>query len=109
MANVKVTQKRNDSTEIVFSGELNIYSVMDTYQAHLKEITYKPTVIFKLAKIEEVDTAGIQLLLSIIKSVLAEGGQFQISSTSHALRDYCELFNLPMFMSGEVQTSMEYC
>ena len=38
MASIKVTQKRNNSTEISFAGGLTIYSVMEAYHQIKKGI-----------------------------------------------------------------------
>lgn len=105
MATVKVTQKRNNSTEINLSGELTIYSAMEIYESHFKELSFKPLVIFKLGKIEEIDTAGMQLLMSLIKTILSQKLEFQIASVSDAIEDFSELFNLQCFLSTEVQNS----
>ncbi|WP_286269768.1 STAS domain-containing protein [Thalassotalea hakodatensis] len=106
MTTVKITQKRNDSTEIIISGELTIYSVMDIYQEYFKALKFKSLVVLKLAKIEEIDTAGMQLILSLVKTTIEEGKNFQISSTSSAIQDFCQLFNLSILLNTDVQSSL---
>lgn len=106
MASIKVTQKRNNSTEISFAGGLTIYSVMEAYHQHFETFTFKQLVVFKLDKIEEIDTAGIQLITSIIKSLLEQGSQYQVSSTSEPVKEFSELFDLKFLMNYEVQSSL---
>ncbi len=94
MAKVKITQKRNNSTEITFSGELTIFCAMEVYQAHFQTIKLKPKVIFKLSSINEIDTAGIQILLMLFKEVSKQNSEYEVSSLSDVINDYIEIFNL---------------
>ena len=94
MSTVKVTQKRNNSTEITISGDLNIYSVMENYQQHFQTVKFKEQVILKLSAIDEVDTAGMQLLIALFKTIKQQGSKYLIQSNSDSINDYSKLFNL---------------
>ncbi len=94
MAEIKITQKRNNSTEIVISGELTIYCVMEVFQQHFQQIKLKELTLFKLGNISEIDTAGVQLLIMLMKLVKEQNSSYQIASLGEALADYSNLFQL---------------
>jgi len=99
MAKVKITQKRNNSTEISFSGELTIFCAMEVYQEHLQTIKLKPKVIIKLSSVSEIDTAGIQILLMLFKEITKQNGEYEISSLNDVISDYIKLFRLEHYFS----------
>ena len=108
MSTVKVTQKRNNSTEIIISGDLNIYSVMENFQQHFKKIQFKEKVILKLSAIDEVDTAGMQLLIALFKAIKQQGSQYLIQKNSESIENYSKLFNLDhYFISSNDTTTLE--
>ncbi|MCJ8318205.1 MAG: STAS domain-containing protein [Colwellia sp.] len=99
MAEIKITQKRNNSTEIIISGELTIYCAVDFYQQHIKAIKLKPLTILYLSDIDEVDTAGVQLLIMLFKEISRQQSQCQINSISRALQDYSNIFRLDHYFT----------
>jgi len=106
MSTVKVTQKRNNSTEITISGDFNIYSAMEMYQKYFQSITIKERVILKLSAIDEVDTAGIQLLIALFKTIKLQGSSYLIQTNSASINEYSKLFNLDhYFMNDDIATS----
>lgn len=94
MAEIKITQKRNNSTEIVISGELTIYCAMEVFQQHFQQIKLKELTLLKLGNITEIDTAGVQLLIMLMKIVREKNSSYQIASLGDALTDYSNLFQL---------------
>lgn len=107
MAKVKVTQKRNNTTEITISGELNIYSAMDVYQEHFQSITFKEQVIFKLSGITEIDTSGMQILLMLFKEVEKQNAQYLVQSTNDTISEYSNLFNIQHYFQKENDALLE--
>jgi len=94
MTTVKVIQKRNNSTEITLSGDLTIYSVMEIFQKYFQKIKFKTLVIIRLSAIEEVDTAGVQLLIMLFKAIEQQGANYIVHSNSASLNEYNTLFGL---------------
>jgi len=94
MAEIKITQKRNNSTEIAISGELTIYCVMEVFQQYFQQIKLKELTLLKLGNITEVDTAGIQLLIMLMKTIKEQNSYYQITSLGEAISDYSNLFQL---------------
>ncbi len=94
MAEIKVTQKRNNCTEIIISGELTIYCAMEVFEQYFQQIKLKQLTLFKLGNITEVDTAGVQLLIMLIKLVKEQNSSYKIDRLGEALTDYSNLFQL---------------
>jgi anti-anti-sigma factor len=101
MSKIKITQKRNNSTEIIISGELTIYTVLDIYQQHIQQIKLKELVSLKLAGVEEIDTAGMQLLLVLFKEVSKQNANYIVQSISDSLTEYINLFNLQSYFNSD--------
>ncbi|ALO34088.1 hypothetical protein CMT41_04615 [Colwellia sp. MT41] len=94
MAEITITQASNDSTEIVISGELTIYCAMEVFQQHFKQLKVKGLTLLKLDNITEIDTAGVQLLIMLMKIVNEQNCHYQVISLGEALTDYSNLFQL---------------
>ena len=94
MAEIKVTQKRNNCTEVSISGELTIYCAMEVFQQHFQKIKLKELTLLKLGDISEIDTAGVQLLIMLIKIISEQNSRYQVTSLGEALTDYSNLFQL---------------
>jgi len=101
MADIKITQKRNNSTEITISGELTIYCAMEFYQQHLQAIKLKALTILNLSGIDEVDTAGVQLLIMLFKEINKQQSQCKINSISNALQEYSNVFCLQHYFTPD--------
>ncbi|GAW94813.1 MULTISPECIES: STAS domain-containing protein [Colwellia] len=94
MAEITITQASNDSTEIVISGELTIYCAMEVFQQHFKQLKVRGLTLLKLDNITEIDTAGVQLLIMLMKIVNEQNCHYQVISLGEALTDYSNLFQL---------------
>ena len=101
MAKVKVTQKRNNTTEIIFSGELTIYHAMEIFQKNIQNIKVKGQVTIKLSGITEIDTSGIQLLIILFKTIKQQSSHYCIESMSDTVKDYINLFNLSAYFLAQ--------
>ena len=99
MADIKITQKRNNSTEITISGELTIYCAMEFYQQHIQTIKLKALTIINLSGIDEIDTAGVQLLIMLFKEISNQQSQCQVNSISNALQEYSNVFRLEHYFT----------
>jgi len=107
MAKIKITQKRNNSTEISISGELNIYCAMDVYQEHFEKLKLKEVVVIKLAGVTEIDTAGAQLLILLFREITSNKASYTITATSSAIEEYSHLFNLERYFNVDAQSLNE--
>ncbi|TPH19260.1 STAS domain-containing protein [Litorilituus lipolyticus] len=94
MPEIKVVQKRNNTTEVTISGELTIYEAQSFFTEHIQPLTIQQQLNLKLAKLTEVDTAGIQVLIMLLNKAQELTASIRIISLSVAIKDYCELFQL---------------
>ena len=99
MADIKITQKRNNSTEITISGELTIYCAMEFYQQHLQAIKLKALTILNFSGIDEIDTAGVQLLVMLLKEISNQKSECEIQSISNSLQEYSHIFRLENYFT----------
>ncbi|QBG35375.1 STAS domain-containing protein [Litorilituus sediminis] len=97
MASCKVVQKRNKVTEVTIAGELDIYCAMEFYQQHIKPLKIQQSLTLKLAKLSDIDTAGVQILIMLIKAAKQQQSPYQIDSISSALAQYSKTFQLERY------------
>jgi len=53
------------------------------------------------ARVDEVDGAGIQLLLSLSRTLAARNGELRLVNASEPLRRACEAFGVALRLTGE--------
>lgn len=94
---MEITRKDGkSSTRISLTGELTIYHAADAKPRLLDDQRPWPaSVQLDLAGISELDTAGVQLLLMLHKSVTAAGSKLKLQQTSVAARQVFETLGLP--------------
>ncbi len=107
MADIKITQKRDNSTEIIISGELTIYCVMEVYQEYFQQLKVKEITLLQLGSITEIDTAGVQLLIMLMKIISEQNSNYQITSLGEAVTDYSNLFQLNRYFIDFEMISIE--
>lgn len=93
--------KSNNGRELAISGELTIYGVASVKQELWQVLTQHDEVEVDLAAVDEIDTAGLQLLL-MAKRV--PGRQVRFINHSPAVLQLIELSNVvlgdPLVISG---------
>lgn len=75
-------------------GELTIFRSMELKELLLTVAECGGSVALNLGAVSEVDTAGIQLLLSLKHSIEAGGGVVQIASASPAIHEALHLLGM---------------
>ena len=93
MADITIIQKRG-FTEVIIKNEMTIYSAMEDFKQHIQPAKYKKMVKLDLSAVSEIDTAGIQILIALIKKLTCEENKFSISGVSDVVRNYISLFQL---------------
>ena len=85
-------EKKSDV--LAFTGELTVYTVMEVYR-ELSQIPNlgKRNITLDLSGAEQLDGAGIQLLL-YLKKALAENCEFTISAVHPQLQPVFQLLHL---------------
>jgi len=93
MVSVEVTEHQT-YTDIAISGVLTIFSAREFFHTHIKPLSFSQSLILDLSAIEEIDTAGIQVLLLLCHAAKQTGQGCEVSDISPVLNDYLDVFNL---------------
>lgn len=75
-------------------GELTIFRSMELKELLLPVAECGGSVALNLGAVSEVDTAGVQLLLSLKHSIEVGGGVVQIASASPAIHEALNLLGM---------------
>lgn len=84
--------------QLAISGSLTIYEVSQAHSelaAVLHSQSQAPAWRLDLSEVEELDTAGVQLLLALHKSLLQLGIVLETCNPATAVRELLELLRLP--------------
>ena len=77
--------------------DLTIYTAADN-AAHLRQALQAGTdVVLDLSSVEEIDTAGLQLLIQFRRDIIQAGREVRFLSPSPAIQDIVQLLNLHVF------------
>lgn len=74
--------------------ELTIFQVGEYHQQLISECNFKQQILLDCSTIEDVDTAGIQLILSMEKQFNEAGGQVLLLASSPVMDEGLQVFNL---------------
>lgn len=97
---VKTTARQ---TQITLSGEFTIYQVAEAKALLLDDAQgLDKKVMLDLSKVEELDTAGVQLLFMLRKLIIGQGGTLAIKTISEAADNILRSLNCgPVFGLSE--------
>ncbi|MBV4473600.1 STAS domain-containing protein [Pseudomonas sp. B2M1-30] len=84
----------------VIDGELTIYTVAELKAELLPSLAPNGDVEVDLALVNEIDSAGVQLLLALRQAVTACGNALHMKGASPAVRDALQLCNLAHVFDG---------
>ena len=84
----------NNTCTVEMTEDLTIYEVGKYQTKLLAECDFNGQFKLDFSKLEDIDTAGVQLILSLDKQVKAAGGNILFLSTSPEMSKVLELFNL---------------
>lgn len=85
---------QKDLTSVSLAGELSIYSAAQLFNEHIKTLDYSNDFLVNLQGVEEIDTAGVQILLMLFRRVWHEGKTCEVTGMSASVQNYLNLFNL---------------
>lgn len=93
---MKISRKKNRNQILMkFDGELTIYSAMQSRDLIFQDQEAWPELIaLDLHAVEELDTAGVQLLLLMDKLQRARGGRVVIDSSNEQVDRVLELLDI---------------
>lgn len=87
-------KKHNGTCKVSLEGELTIYQASEVYEKLGKQLTACETLELDLHAVSELDTAGVQILLSLKQAATAEEKTMIMTLHSEAVVDVFELMNI---------------
>lgn len=93
-----MTDISRPSGPIVIDGELNIYTASEWRDRLSSETAGRPEIALDLSAVEEIDAAGLQLLIATRRQAANDGCDFRIAAVSPAVRLVLEFSRLPGLM-----------
>lgn len=82
------------SCTIQLTEDLTIFEVSQYHQTLLSECNFKDKITLDFSHLEDIDTAGLQLVLSLEKQVKQAGGQVFLQASNPEINKQLEIFNL---------------
>jgi len=86
--------KRKHHCIIKIDGDLSIYEVAEYHKKLVEKLDAVTSATVELSQDIEIDTAGIQLLISLQKQLQATGGDLTVQSEGGKSAQIIEVFNL---------------
>ena len=87
---------------IAIEGELNIYNAADWKDRLYEPIARGDSLELDLSAVQELDTAGLQVLVMAKKEALARGQTLHLCNHSQAVQDTFELCGLAAFFGDPI-------
>ncbi|WP_260954607.1 STAS domain-containing protein [Pseudomonas citri] len=87
---------------IAIEGELSIYTAVQWKKRLDELISEGASLELDLSAVQELDTAGLQLLIMAKKTVAARSGQLRLSNHSHAVLEVFELCGMAAFFGDAI-------
>lgn len=79
---------------MIIEGDLTIYQANDVYEKFRKQFAVCEEIEIDLQFVSELDTAGVQILLSVKRQALEAGKQITMSMHSEPVIEVFELLNI---------------
>ena len=87
-------RKKTAVTRIGIEGEFNIFTAVTVQQRLLDAIVAGPEVEVDLSQVNEIDSAGIQLMIAAKREAVARNKPLRFIGHSPAVFDIIELYDL---------------
>lgn len=100
-------EQQAEKIRLVLQGNLDIYAVAELRDQLVAALAKAHILELDLSEIEEIDGAGIQLLMVLKKSALNQGCQLQLSNHSPAVITTLELCRLTSFFGDPIYLHCE--
>lgn len=87
----------NDVCHIRIDGDMTIYTALDLKQELVPCLERAPRLDVDLSQVNEMDTAGLQLLLLLKRETTGRGTSLLLTGHSQAVTEVIDTFNLGGF------------
>ena len=82
----------NGRVSLGLDGEFSIYIVKELRNVLVKEIAQSPDLELNLAAVNEMDTAGFQLLVYLKREAARRGGKLVVGEASEVVRSLLSMY-----------------
>lgn len=89
----------NDIIEVYVVGEMNIYKAQENRKVFLSYLRNNKNVILDLSNVTEFDTTGLQLLMSLKKSLGKLGKELYLRSPSQVVKNILSLLKMEKYFA----------
>ena len=89
--NVDIKKKR---LLISVAGDMTIPALPDIREAVLSRLSKAKRIEFDLSQVEDMDSAGFQLLFAVKKMAESSGMSMTVSAASSSVRDCMDIFRM---------------
>lgn len=96
------TQERQETQRLAIDGELSIYSASEWKKRLDALIAQGGSLELDLGAVQELDTAGLQLLIMAKKEATARSQQLLLSNHSQAVLEVFELCGVAAFFGDPI-------
>jgi anti-anti-sigma factor len=90
------------ATRLALSGAMNVYDAVETKARLLTGLAESPELELDLSAVEEIDSAGFQLLILAKREANRQGKALRLVSHSAAVRDILDFYNMAAFFGDPV-------
>lgn len=97
-----ITSIKKEPGRFAIEGELTIYEAAEFKEPMLAALAQHPEVDFDLAGVQEIDAAGLQLLILAKREAKASGHSLKLSNHSQPVLDIFDLCDLFHFFGDQV-------
>ena len=94
-------KKKGERCKLSVKGDLTIYTAVACKQKLLEALSDSKTVEIDLSKVNEIDTAGVQVLLLAQREARQAGKSAAVTSLSPAAREVLDLYKLTAPLVGD--------
>jgi len=97
------SNKTRGLCKLAIDEDMTIYAIDELKEAITKEINIYERFELNLEKVEEIDSAGIQLLLALRKELMQQEKELKLTSTSSVVSKLIDSYGInDHFIVGDV-------
>ncbi len=93
------TKSADGTCAVRLDGEMTIYTAAEQKTALFDELEHCDTLTLDLAAVDEIDSAGIQILLALKRQADQTECELQLLSPSPSVREVMDLLELDTYFS----------
>lgn len=90
------------SHRLTIADDMNIYHVGEQKQQLIDALAQHKALELDLSQVEQIDTAGLQLLILVKREALRLGKEIRITAHSQAVREIIDFCHLAVYFGDPV-------